>query len=209
MLVFFWREWEKIGLWLCHRESQPGDLHWNGSEPAGSQNICTLLQQMGLSQPTGPTEVSAYRWEPAGSKTSKGLLEGAFVGWICLLISSRNKTITMQNSVHVFGLLSQSFSLPIPIYRAASPCQDTVIGCSRHVGSSPCRVLATRVGSGSAVAQIVQLVEKAAASASTAPAQRFADAAATVFVPCVVLLAALTALVWFCGPEQLSCCIVF
>lgn len=113
----------------------------------------------------------------------------------------------MQNSVHVFGLLSQSFSLPIPIYRAASPCQDTVIGCSRHVGSSPCRVLATRVGSGSAVAQIVQLVEKAAASASTAPAQRFADAAATVFVPCVVLLAALTALVWFCGPEQLSCCI--
>lgn len=84
-------------------------------------------------------------------------------------------------------------SRPVPKHQ-----KDTVIGCSRHVGSSPCRVLATRVGSGSAVAQIVQLVEKAAASASTAPAQRFADAAATVFVPCVVLLAALTALVWFC-----------
>lgn len=84
-------------------------------------------------------------------------------------------------------------SRPVPKHQ-----KDTVIGCSRHVGSSPCRVLATRVGSGSAVAQIVQLVEKAAASASTAPAQRFADAAATVFVPCVVLLAALTALVWLC-----------
>lgn len=84
-------------------------------------------------------------------------------------------------------------SRPVPKHQ-----KDTVIGCSRHVGSSPCRVVATRVGSGSAVAQIVQLVERTTASASMAPAQRFADAAATIFVPCVVLLAALTALVWFC-----------
>eukprot|EP00438_Fugacium_kawagutii_P014756 Skav202480 [mRNA] locus=scaffold149:748975:750686:+ [translate_table: standard] len=60
-------------------------------------------------------------------------------------------------------------------------------------GGAP-RVAARRVGSGSAVAQIVALVERAAGSAGNAQAQRFADAAARIFVPCVVLLAALTAL---------------
>lgn len=76
--------------------------------------------------------------------------------------------------------------------------KDLVIGCSRHVGSYASRIRVTRVGTGTAVAQIVQLVERAAATASSAPAQRLADAAARIFVPSVVLLAALTALVWFC-----------
>lgn len=84
-------------------------------------------------------------------------------------------------------------SRPVPKH-----LHETVIGCSRHVGSKACRIRATRVGSGSAVSQIVQLVERAAATASTAPAQRFADAAAKIFVPSVMTLAALTALVWFC-----------
>lgn len=84
-------------------------------------------------------------------------------------------------------------SRPVPKH-----LHETVIGCSRHVGSQACRIRATRVGSGSAVNQIVQLVERAAATASTAPAQRFADAAAKIFVPSVMTLAALTALVWFC-----------
>ncbi|CAJ1406886.1 unnamed protein product [Effrenium voratum] len=75
---------------------------------------------------------------------------------------------------------------------------DMVIGCSRHAGSRSCRLLAQRVGSGTALSQIVALVERAAASAGAAPAQRFADAAARIFVPAVVLLAAFTALVWFC-----------
>ena len=77
------------------------------------------------SQPGQPRSLLTGESRPV-PKHQKDCLKG----WICLLISSRNKTITMQNSVHVFGLLSQSFSLPIPICRAASPCQDTVIAAA-------------------------------------------------------------------------------
>ena len=73
-----------------------------------------------------------------------------------------------------------------------------IIASSRHVGREPVHVRALRVGSGTALAQVVALVERCGASAAAAPAQRLADAAAKVFVPCVVLLAFLTALIWFC-----------
>ena len=105
----------------------------------------------------------------------------------------RFEAIWSQKAEFASRSLLTGESRPVPKHPG-----DIVIGCSRHVGSRPCRLKATRVGSGSAVAQIVQLVEKAAATATNAPAQRFADAAARIFVPSVVLLAALTALVWFC-----------
>lgn len=110
----------------------------------------------------------------------------------------QNKTYT-SNLQHLHAMpeipslirsLLTGESRPVPKH-----LHETVIGCSRHVGSQACRIRATRVGSGSAVSQIVQLVERAAATASTAPAQRFADAAAKIFVPSVMTLAALTALV--------------
>lgn len=66
------------------------------------------------------------------------------------------------------------------------------------MGRDVVHVRAARVGSGTALAQIVALVERCGASATAAPAQRLADGAAKVFVPCVVLLAFLTALIWFC-----------
>ncbi len=55
-------------------------------------------------------------------------------------------------------------------------------------------VRATAVGSDTALAEIVQLVEQA--QASKAPTQRLADRISAVFVPTVILLAIGTAIVW-------------
>jgi P-type Cu+ transporter len=54
---------------------------------------------------------------------------------------------------------------------------------------------ATRVGSETALAQIIRLVEEA--QGSKAPIQRVADRVASVFVPVVMSIAALTFLVWY------------
>ena len=59
---------------------------------------------------------------------------------------------------------------------------------------------ATRVGSESALAQIIKLVEDA--QGSKAPIQRMADKVASVFVPVVMSIAVVTFLVWFfVGPQ--------
>ncbi len=55
-------------------------------------------------------------------------------------------------------------------------------------------VKATRIGSDTALAQIVRLVEDA--QASKAPVQRLADRVSAVFVPTVIGIAIVTALVW-------------
>jgi copper-transporting P-type ATPase V len=56
-------------------------------------------------------------------------------------------------------------------------------------------VRATRVGRDTALAQVARLVEQA--QESKAPIQRLADRVASVFVPVVLAIAALTAIVWF------------
>jgi Cu+-exporting ATPase len=76
---------------------------------------------------------------------------------------------------------------------------DEVIGATLNkTGSFLFR--ATRVGKDTALAQIVRLV--AEAQGSKAPIQRLADAVAGVFVPVVLVLAAITFLGWLLlGPE--------
>lgn len=70
---------------------------------------------------------------------------------------------------------------------------DTVIGGTLNkLGTF--RFRATRVGSDTALAQIVRLVEEA--QGSKAPVQRFADRVSAVFVPVVIGLALITFLVW-------------
>jgi P-type Cu+ transporter len=77
---------------------------------------------------------------------------------------------------------------------------DKVIGASLNkTGSFVFE--ATQVGKDTALAQIVRLVEEA--QGSKAPIQRLADTIADIFVPVVLVLAALTFAVWFFfGPEQ-------
>ncbi|MDB5324615.1 MAG: copper-translocating P-type ATPase, partial [Phycisphaerales bacterium] len=80
---------------------------------------------------------------------------------------------------------------PIPVRRAAG---DSVTGGTVNIdGALTVRV--TRVGSATALAQIVKLVETA--QNSRPPVQKLADQVAAVFVPSVLAIAALTALGWF------------
>ncbi|KAJ1272216.1 hypothetical protein BS78_06G185600 [Paspalum vaginatum] len=71
---------------------------------------------------------------------------------------------------------------------------DTVIGGTVNE-NGVLHVRATFVGSESALAQIVRLVESA--QMAKAPVQKFADQISRVFVPLVILLSLLTWLTWF------------
>jgi Cu+-exporting ATPase len=70
---------------------------------------------------------------------------------------------------------------------------DTVIGATIN-GTGALRVRATSVGSGTLLAGIIRLVEQA--QGSKAPIQRLADTIASVFVPAVLGIAALTFVGW-------------
>ena len=85
---------------------------------------------------------------------------------------------------------------PIPVEVGPG---DEVIGATLN-GTGSFVMRATRVGRDTALARIVDLVQRA--QGSKAPIQRLADRIAAVFVPIVLGLAALTFVVWFVvGPE--------
>jgi Cu+-exporting ATPase len=76
---------------------------------------------------------------------------------------------------------------------------DEVIGATLNKTGS-LRFRATRVGRETALAQIIRLVEEA--QGSKAPIQRLVDRIAAVFVPIVIGIAVLTAVIWLlAGPE--------
>ena len=80
---------------------------------------------------------------------------------------------------------------PVPVEIAPG---DEVIGATINADGT-LEVEATRVGADTALAQIVRLVDEA--QGGRAAVQRLADRVASVFVPAVVVLAALTLGVWF------------
>jgi P-type Cu+ transporter len=80
---------------------------------------------------------------------------------------------------------------PIPIEKTAGA---RVIGATVN-GTGSLIMEAERVGSDTLLAQIVRMVSEA--SRSRAPIQRLADAVSGYFVPAVVLIAAVTFVVWF------------
>src|SRR5690625_214485 len=85
---------------------------------------------------------------------------------------------------------------PIPVGKVAG---DKVIGATIN-GTGSLVIEATRVGSETLLAQIVQMV--AEASRSRAPIQRLADVVASYFVPAVVVAAIITFIVWgLLGPK--------
>lgn len=71
---------------------------------------------------------------------------------------------------------------------------DMVIGGTVNKSGS-FEFIATRVGSETALAQIIRLIEEA--QGSKAPIQGFADRIAAVFVPTVIVLAIITFLLWY------------
>ena len=85
---------------------------------------------------------------------------------------------------------------PIPV--DVGPGDEVIGGSLNGTGSFVMR--ATRVGRDTALARIVDLVQRA--QGSKAPIARLADRIAEVFVPFVLVLAAATFVVWFvAGPE--------
>ena len=80
---------------------------------------------------------------------------------------------------------------PLPVLRKPG---DRIIGGTLNVEG---RLIAraTAVGADSALAQIVQLVEKA--QTSQPPVQKLADQIASVFVPAVLMIALMTAIGWY------------
>ena len=80
---------------------------------------------------------------------------------------------------------------PLPVARSVG---DTVIGGTINQNGRLI-VRATQVGSATALAQIVKLVEKA--QSSKPPVQRLADQVAAVFVPSVLGIALMTAIGWY------------
>jgi Cu+-exporting ATPase len=76
---------------------------------------------------------------------------------------------------------------------------DTVIGATLNKAGT-FKFRATKVGRETMLAQIIRLVEEA--QGSKAPIQRLADRIASVFVPAVMSIAALTFIIWFVlGPQ--------
>ena len=85
---------------------------------------------------------------------------------------------------------------PMPVVKGAG---DEVIGATLNTTGS-FRFEATKVGKDTALSQIIKMVEEA--QGSKAPIQRLADRISGVFVPVVMVIAALVFFVWFVfGPE--------
>jgi P-type Cu+ transporter len=84
----------------------------------------------------------------------------------------------------------------LPVEKAAG---DKVTGATLN-GSGSLLIRAERVGQDSLLSQIIAMVAKA--QRSRAPIQRMADSVSAWFVPVVVAIAAITALIWsIAGPE--------
>jgi P-type Cu+ transporter len=84
----------------------------------------------------------------------------------------------------------------LPVEKTAG---DAVYGATLN-RTGAFRLGATRVGSETALSQIIKLVEQA--QGSKAPVQRLADYIASIFVPAVILIAIVAFAVWaFVGPE--------
>lgn len=76
---------------------------------------------------------------------------------------------------------------------------DTVIGATVNK-SGYFRMIATRVGKDTTLSQIIALVEEA--GASKAPIAKLADKVSGVFVPVVITIAILAAVIWFVAGNQ-------
>jgi P-type Cu+ transporter len=85
---------------------------------------------------------------------------------------------------------------PLPV--TIGPGDDVIGGALNTTGTFVMR--ATRVGRDTALSRVIELVRRA--QGSKAPIQRLADRVAEVFVPIVLVLAAITFVVWMLlGPE--------
>ncbi len=127
-----------------------------------------------------------------GDKELRLPVDAVQVGWVVKVLPGEKipvdgRVIEGAAAVDESMLTGES----VPAEKAAG---DDVAGATVNVDGA-LLIEATRVGSDTALAQIVRLV--AEAQGSKAPIQRLADRVAGVFVPLVIAIAALTAGIWF------------
>lgn len=98
-------------------------------------------------------------------------------------------SVVMDGSTSVDESMITGESIPIEKKKG-----DTVIGATINKHGS-LRVRATRIGSDTALSQIIRLVEDA--QGSKTPLQRIADRVSAVFIPVVLVIAFAAAMFWF------------
>ena len=97
--------------------------------------------------------------------------------------------IVIEGSSAVDTAMLTGESVPVEV-----TVDDTVVGATVNVGGRLV-VRATRVGTDTQLAQMARLVNEA--QAGKAPVQRLADRVSAVFVPVVIVIAAITWIAWF------------
>ncbi|HHB92805.1 MAG TPA: cadmium-translocating P-type ATPase, partial [Thioploca sp.] len=121
-------------------------------------------------------------------------IESVIVGDIIIVrpgekIPVDGKVIEGSSSVDESMLTGES----LPIQKQPD---DTVIGATLNQ-QGLLKIVATKIGSETALAQIIRLVQEA--QGSKAPIQDLADKVASIFVPIIILIAIITLLIWWFG----------
>jgi len=133
-------------------------------------------------------------WVVRGGKEMRVPVDSVQVGWEVRIRPGEKipvDGVVVEGSSAVDESMLTGESVPVE-----KTVGSDVAGATLNVDGS-LLVRATRVGSDTALAQIVRLV--AEAQGSKAPIQRLADRVAGVFVPIVMAIAAATAAGWFLG----------
>ncbi|MEZ0264199.1 MAG: heavy metal translocating P-type ATPase, partial [Phycisphaerae bacterium] len=168
---------------LAQRES--------GAPTSNSRSLPILTQDSGLSTQHSPDSISS---SPSPANTDYEQIPVSEVRHDDHLLIRPGDRIPVDGEV-IAGQSDVDESMltgePIPVPRA--PGDPVISGTVNQTGRLIIR--ATRVGSETALAQIVRLVETA--QNSRPPVQRLADQISAIFVPTVLVIALATAVGWY------------
>ena len=190
----------------------PGLVSIGGTAPATYFDTSTMIIALILlgrlleARAKGQTSEAIRRLTGLKPKTARVVREGVEaeipVGDVSpgdIVVVRPGEQIPVDGTVtEGYSSVDESMITGEPIPASKKP-GDSVIGATiNRTGSF--RFRATKVGKDTVLSQIIRLVEEA--QGTKAPIQRLADKVASVFVPVVIGLAALTFLAWyFLGPQ--------
>jgi Cu+-exporting ATPase len=154
----------------------------------------------------GSTSAAITRLMALSARTARVLRDGREIDIpVDEVVPGDTVIVRPGEKVPVDGVISDGHSAldesmltgeSLPVEKAPG---DSVYGATLN-RTGAFRLTATRVGSETALAQIVRLVEQA--QGSKAPVQRLADSIASVFVPIVIAIAVVDFVIWaLVGPE--------
>jgi Cation transport ATPase len=152
-------------------------------------------QQMQQKEQTS-LQISGMTCAACATRIEKGLnkLPGVSMASVNLALETAHvefnkEVVSIDQMIHKVSQLGYGESLPVD-----KKAGDTVIGATVNKNGS-LSIRATKVGSETALAQIIKVVENA--QGSKAPIQRVADRISGIFVPIVVGIGIVTFLIWY------------